>query len=169
MLLSFFASQALIKLFWQNIRFNYHMFGLTFGPLAAQHKFRFSIGRKGKVDRVSVPLLWWSLTRSPDRCGTHRGRIKDCFRAHNSEDSCDGNSTDARSQIGPVQAVFAHCMSSDYQNDRTSCLIMLAFTNYSVCELLSSERCGIHHLILSNPRSINQAKVTLVKLSPRAE
>ena len=58
------------------------------------------------------------------------------------------------SQIGPVQAAFAHCMSSDYQmigQWPKACLVMLAFTDClacrAVCELfgLSRAQKGVVH------------------------
>ena len=56
---------------------------------------------------------------------------------------CDGDSTNARSQIGSVQVALAHCMSQDYQmigQWPKTCLVMLAFADClacrAVCELL---------------------------------
>ena len=50
------ASLALLMFVDKNIRSNYQLLSLTFRSLAALHKFRFSIGRKKKVDDRSVPL-----------------------------------------------------------------------------------------------------------------
>ena len=47
------------------------MFGLTFSPLAALHKFRFSIGRKGKVDdRILYPFVM-KVDEKSGRMGNH--------------------------------------------------------------------------------------------------
>ena len=72
----------------------------------------------------------------------------------------------------PSQAALARCMFSDYQNDRTLAKGLSHHIGfYKLFDLSSSLWAfGLSRAreILPNPKSINQAKATLVKLSPRA-
>ena len=82
--------------------------------------------------------------------GNSQRANQDCFHAHTSEDSCDGDSTDAPLSNRPSQAASTRCMASDYQNDRTivsSCWLLQTTQSAS----LSSEGCLLFQSKIHEP------------------
>ena len=140
-------------------------------------------------DRFFCTPLVMKFDEKAGYVGNSQRVNQDCFHAHTSEDSCDGDSTDAPLSNWPSQAASTRCMASDYQNDRTchsnivsSCWLLQTVwpveqsASFWACRelgkvwsILSGHRPQLHHFILPNPRSINQTKVPLDKLSLRAE
>ena len=72
-------------------------------PLLRSTNLDFNCKKRKKVDRFFCTPLVMKFDERAGYEGNSQRANQDCFRAHTSEDSCDGDSTDARYQIGPAR------------------------------------------------------------------
>ena len=119
-------------------------------PLLRSTNLDFNCKKRKKVDRFFCTPLVMKFDEKAGYAGNSQRVNQDCFHAHTSEDSCDGDSTDAPLSNRPSQAASTRCMASDYQNDRTivsSCWLLQTTQSAS----LSSERCLLFQSKIHEP------------------